>query len=67
VNNWDLSLDRALSAARALYAAGYPRSITALGQGDAKDTGQLAASLPEAEQWALGRRVDIIVREFADQ
>jgi chemotaxis protein MotB len=67
VNNWDLSLDRALSAARALYAAGYPRSITVLGQGDAKDTGQLAASLPEAEQWALGRRVDIIVREFADQ
>jgi chemotaxis protein MotB len=67
VNNWDLSLDRALSAARALYAAGYPRSITVQGAGESRDEGQLAASLPEAEQRALGRRVDIIVREFADK
>lgn len=60
-SNWELSMARAMSVARAIRATGYPHMMDIYGHGSARH-GELA-SLPAPQREALARRVDIVVRE----
>lgn len=63
-DNWDLSLARADSVARALADAGYGRSIAVIGLGSSRFN-DLSRNLPEERRFVLARRVDIVIRNAA--
>lgn len=60
--NWELSLARAASVARALNAAGVSRSIRVAGAGAGRFE-DINPDLPMARRLELARRVDIVVRD----
>ena len=60
--NWELSLARAASVARALNAAGVSRPIRVAGAGAGR-FGDINPELPEARRLEMARRVDIVVRD----
>lgn len=60
-SNWELSMARAVAVSNALRAAGYPYRLDVYGLGSSRY--DELAELPEAQQDAMARRVDIIVRE----
>lgn len=60
--NWELSLARAASVARALNAAGVSRPIRVAGAGAGR-FGDINPELPTARRMELARRVDIVVRD----
>lgn len=62
--NWELSLARAASVARALNAAGVSRTIRVLGAGAGRFD-EIDPDLPKARRLELARRVDIVVRDRA--
>lgn len=61
-SNWELSLARAQAVADAMRAAGYLRPITTRGHGDAR-AGEVGGG---ADQNALARRVELVVRDHGD-
>ncbi len=64
--NWELSLARAVSVARALNAAGVSREIRVAGAGAGR-FGDINPDLPMERRLELARRVDIVVRDrFGD-
>lgn len=60
--NWELSLARAASVARALNAAGVGRTIRVAGAGAGRFE-EVSPDLPMARRLELARRVDIVVRD----
>lgn len=61
-SNWELSLSRAFSVGEALRQAGYRRDVEIMGAAD----GRFADISPELDQdrrSALGRRVDLLIRD----
>lgn len=60
--NWELSLARAASVARALNTAGVSRTIKVLGAGAGRFE-EIDPDLPEDRRFELARRVDIVVRD----
>lgn len=60
-SNWELSLERALTASGALRAAGYTRPVRALGRASG-DFARLNPALPLALRRRLAQRVDLVVR-----
>lgn len=60
--NWELSLARATSVARALNAAGVARDIRVFGAGTGRFA-EIDPELPTEERLELARRVDIVVRD----
>lgn len=60
--NWELSLARAASVARALNAAGVGRTIRVAGAGAGRFD-EIDPGLPTARRHELARRVDIVVRD----
>jgi len=64
--NWELSLARAASVARALNAAGVSRNIRVAGAGAGRFD-EIDPDLPTERRLELARRVDIVVRDrFGD-
>jgi chemotaxis protein MotB len=64
--NWELSLARAASVARALNAAGVSRNIRVAGAGAGRFD-DIDPDLPMDRRLELARRVDIVVRDrFGD-
>ncbi len=61
-SNWELSLERALTASRALRAAGYTRPVRTLGRASG-DFARLNPALPLALRRRLAQRVDLVVRD----
>lgn len=61
-SNWELSLSRALTVARALRQAGYPHSLQVLGAAEGRFA-DLPAATGEAGRHALARRVDLLIRD----
>ena len=61
VNNWELSLSRALRARDALYRAGYGFAIETFGRGSSPSR-HATRTLSPNERDRLGRRIEIIVR-----
>lgn len=59
-SNWDLSLDRALSVAKALRTAGYKKDVVVLGQASS-EFDIYGAGLTPSEKMRLSRRVDIVI------
>lgn len=59
-DNWDLSLARALTVARALNEAGYGGNFTVLGLGDSAYR-HLDRNYSEPRRYQLARRVDIVI------
>lgn len=60
--NWELSLARAASVARALNAAGVSRAIRVVGAGAGRFD-EIDPDLPMERRLELARRVDIVVRD----
>ena len=59
-DNWALSLARAASVAQGLVDGGCPRLPTVEGLGDGR-FGDVAPTRPQAERFALARRVDVVI------
>jgi len=58
--NWELSLARSISVAKALARSGYPGSMVTLGMADSRFK-HLDRDIPEDRRYELARRVDIVI------
>ncbi|MGE4312959.1 MAG: flagellar motor protein MotB [Pseudobdellovibrionaceae bacterium] len=59
-SNWDLSLDRAMSVAKALRRAGYTKNMLVLGQASS-EFDIYGDNLTPSEKMRMSRRVDIVI------
>lgn len=61
-SNWELSIDRAASVARALRQSGYTKTIAVYGHGSSRFD-DVDIRLPRDERYAKSRRVDVLIDE----
>lgn len=61
-SNWELSLSRAFSVADALRQAGYRREVEIMGAADGRFA-DVSPDLDQERRKALGRRVDLLIRD----
>lgn len=64
-SNWELSIARALALATALRDSGLNKDLAVFGFADSRYT-DISADIPEDRRLALGRRVDVVIREDLD-